>query len=139
MRSPAHGPGPALRCGALLFLLLTAACAHADPDPEVRFTDPAAPVEAIFAAARSEDPSILPMLCRPDGGGDGDVRDVCGMTPDHERWDEFVEWFSTGRITGEAAVRQDRATVPFVFGPDGSRQEEMDLVRIDGRWYLSSF
>jgi hypothetical protein len=107
--------------------------------PTFDFTDPVQVVEALFHAAQSGDDSGLPDLCPPDGSSDGDTRDVCAMTRDAPRWDEFVGWFSTGRVTGEPTVRDDRAVVPFAFGPDGNRPEEMNLVRINGRWYLSSF
>ncbi len=103
------------------------------------FTDPAQVVAAVFHAARTGDASRLPDLCPPEGGNDGDTRQVCRMTPGHEEWSEFVAWFITGRITGAATITEDRATVPFTFGPEGTRAELMNLVRIRGRWYLSSF
>lgn len=124
---------------ALLSLLAVPALAQEREQATIDFTDPAQVVTAIFHAARSGDASALPELCPPEGGNDGDTRNICEMTTNHPEWDEFVSWFATGKLTGEATITDDRATVPFVFGPDGTSSEQMNLVRIDGRWYLSSF
>lgn len=113
----------------------TTAAQEAGPD----FTDPVQVVEAIFEAARTQDPAILPDLCPPDDANDGDTESICNVKRDGELWDRFVEWFAKGEVTGAAAIARDRATVPFRFGPDGMREEEMRLQLIDGRWYLASF
>lgn len=131
-----------MRCSARRILLLTLAatgCAPATPEPPTPFGDPAGVLEAVFEAARSGETDVLRGLCPADGSGDGDVRDICAMTPEDEGWDEFVEWFALGRVTAAPMIRGDHATVRFVFGPGGATPEEMRLIRVEGRWYLSSF
>jgi len=129
---------------ALLSLVLVAAPALArDGQPAypgtVDHSDPVAVTVAIFIAARTLDASDLSGLCDPLGENDGDTRDICQLTPDDGKWDEFVAWFEWGMVSGSATIEGDRATVPLLFGSDGSRSEEMNLINRDGMWYLSSF
>ena len=124
----------------LIFLLLTLlAVPAAAQDTRPDFSDPVQVVEAIFEAARTGDPSILAELCPPDDANDGDTETLCRMTRESEHWEQFVALFSHGEVIGEAVIEMNRATVPFRFGPDGERQEEMRLALNDGRWYLISF
>jgi hypothetical protein len=96
-------------------------------------------VQAIFDAAKNKDIVILTSLCDPKGENDGDTRRICNVAKDSKKLDEFVLWFSKGKVTGKAIIEGDRAMVPFVFGPDGKKKEEMNLIKRDGKWYLYSF
>lgn len=102
-------------------------------------SDPVKVVEQIFAAASSGSASALPGLCDPAGGGDGDVKRVCGSKPGDEKWEEFKTYFAKGKVSGPAAIEGDKAAVKFTFGPDGTKEETMNLKQIDGKWYLDGF
>lgn len=102
-------------------------------------SDPVKVVEQIFAAASSGNAAALPGLCDPAGTGDGDVKSVCGSKPGGEKWDEFKTYFAKGKVDGAAAIEGDKAAVKFLFGPDGTKEETMNLKKIDGKWYLEGF
>lgn len=102
--------------------------------------DPVKMMETIFDAAKTNDFSKLNGLCTPTGEGDRDVKMICNLASEtDEMKKEFVSYFSTGRVLGPATITENEATVRFSFGPDGSREEEMNFVKVDGKWYLSSF
>jgi protein involved in sex pheromone biosynthesis len=102
--------------------------------------DPVKVVEEIFNAAKSNDFSILSGLCDPKGGGDADVKEICDLSSrPKERQDDFKNYFSKGQVIGSAEITGDKAKVKIKFGPDGTKDEEFNLVRIDGKWYISSF
>ena len=103
---------------------------------------PANVVNAIFYAARTQDFQILGELCDPEGKGDGDTRSICDLAFSKEN-EEFVEVFKNGKVSGsttnESNEYGDFAAVPILFGPKGDKKETMNLVKRDGKWYLSSF
>lgn len=101
-------------------------------------SSPTKVTEAVFAAAASGNTDQLKGLCDPTGEGDGDTKDICGLTPTSPKFGEFKEYFAKGKATKET-VTGDAAEVTFLFGPDGTKDETMKLVRRDGKWYLSSF
>ena len=119
--------------------LLAAFALPAAAAEEVDHGDPVAVLDAVFAAARDGDDSALAGLCDPTGDGDGDTKMICGMKADSDDWGEMEKYFAKGKIDGEASIEGDEAAVPFLFGPDGTRDETMNLIRRDGKWYLSSF
>jgi|WetSurSiteA1Bulk_404760.scaffolds.fasta_scaffold103319_2 hypothetical protein len=101
--------------------------------------DPVKVVEAVFEAARTGDYSILPGLCDPTGKNDGDTKAICFIgTLSEEDQAQFAKYFSKGKITNEPEISGDNAKVKIMFGPRGTEDEEFNLVRIDGKWYLSS-
>jgi len=51
----------------------------------------------------------------------------------------FATFFSKGKINGNATIEGDKAQVPILFGPDGTKDETMNLVKKDNKWYLQSF
>ena len=126
---------------ALLAFLVTAPLTTpaSAKKPRVDHEDPVKVLEAVFTAARSKDPSALASLCDPEADNDGDTKRICTLTKDADGWDEFVTYFKKAKVSGEAVIVEDRATVPFTFGPDGTDKEEMRLIRRGDHWYLSSF
>lgn len=109
------------------------------PEPEVDFTDPTSVLQAVFTAAQTENFAVLSGLCDPLGESDDDTAMICAITDDHPDKDMFIEYFATGKVNGDAVINGDRAEVPFLFGPDGDREETMGFVQRDGQWYLSDF
>jgi len=104
----------------------------------VDFSSPTKVTEAVFAAAASGNTDQLKTLCDPSGEGDGDTKDICGLTSTSAKFGEFKEYFAKGKATKET-ISGDDAEVAILFGPDGAKDETMKLVRRDGKWYLSSF
>lgn len=100
---------------------------------------PSGTVQILFDAASSKDFAALGNLCDPKGENDGDTRSICALATDDADAEEFVEYFSKGKISGDAVIEGNKAEVPFLFGPDGKREETMRLVQRDGKWYLSAF
>lgn len=101
-------------------------------------TNPKAVVQAIFDAAKSGNYGNLEQLCPPNDKGDKDVKSICGIASNQERQEEFKKYFAKGAV-GETKEDGEKAAVKFTFGPDGSKEETMNLVKIDGKWYLASF
>jgi hypothetical protein len=102
-------------------------------------SDPAKVVEALFDAARSGRWAQLGGLCDPRGENDGDTRRVCALAQDGADRAEFQQFFRHGRVSGAVAIQGDRARVPILFGPDGSRNETVTLIRRGSLWYLLGF
>jgi len=96
---------------------------------------PEAVINTIFDAARTKDYSKLSTLCDPDA--DNDSRHICDLKDEDK--ESFITYFSKGKVNGSATITGDAATVPVLFGPDGTKAETMNLVMKDGKWYLKSF
>ena len=95
-------------------------------------------VEAVFEAAKTGNFDLLSGLCDPKGENDGDTKDICDLkNQPAERQKLFKEFFSNGRIEGNASIEGDKAKVKIKFGPDGAKDETFNLVQRDGKWYLS--
>lgn len=92
-------------------------------------------VNIIFDAAKSKDYSKLSTLCAPDA--DGDSKRICELSDAMK--EDFVNYFSKGKTNGSSTIDGDKAAVPILFGPDGTKEETMNLVKKDGKWYLQSF
>lgn len=121
----------------LLFAVFAmVACKNGGGDA-VDQTKPEEVVNALFKAAQTSNFDMLKNLCDPKNENDGDTRELCNLT--EERKKEFVEYFKDGKVTGSAVIEGDEASVPFVFGPNGSESEEMKLIKRDGKWYFYSF
>jgi hypothetical protein len=102
-------------------------------------SDPAKVVEFVFAAAAAGKPDGLAGLCDPGGGGDGDVKDICGVKTGDPKWEEFVSYFGKGKVSGPAKIEGETAAVEIMFGPKGDKKETMNLKKLDGKWYLDGF
>ena len=118
------------------------------PPPEQTLEDPQATpdgtVNLLFDLIREERWSELSVLCDPRGENDGDTRSLCALEEDESSRAEAVEYLSASRVTGPAEISETfestMALVPIVIGPEGhQRDERMNLVRRDGRWFLLSF
>ncbi len=115
--------------------LLLASCgggSKSGGDPQAT---PEAVVNTIFDAAKNKDYSKLSTLCADDA--DGDSKSICNLP--EERKESFVEYFSKGKVNGSAQIEGDNAKVNILFGPDGTKEETMNLTKKDGKWYLVSF
>ena len=122
--------------------VIAASCAKEIEDPRsdrVDFADPKSVTAAVFYAAESGRTDHLRGLCDPAGENDEDTRRICAMTPASPDWADFRAQFARAHLNGEPRVSGDRAALHFVFGPDATRSETMELVRRDSRWYLSAF
>ncbi len=104
-------------------------------DVAVDQSDPKKVVQAVFDAAQTKNYALLQNLCAPDC--DSDCKMICQLSAENE--DEFLKYFSKGKITGEAKINGDKADVPFLFGPQGDKEETMRLVKVDGKWFLQSY
>jgi hypothetical protein len=98
-------------------------------------------VQTIFDAAKSGDFAALKDLCDPLGENDSDTQMICDMATDDTNGEEFIQYFAAGKISGDAKIslEGDKAEVAFLFGPDGDREETMELINRDGQWYLFGF
>ncbi len=105
----------------------------------VDFADPGSVVGAVFTAAQTGNFGILPYLCDPRGEADADVADICSINSNHERRDEFIEFFANAEISGEIVIDGYSAFVPFVFGPKKEQTETIELVRRNQLWYLFGY
>jgi hypothetical protein len=70
-----------------------------------------------------------------NGENDDDTQAICDLATDETQRESFVEFFATGKITGDASISPDgaEAEVPFLFGPDADREETMKLINRDGQ------
>ncbi len=105
----------------------------------VDFADPASVVQAVFAAAQTQEYGLLSSLCDPLGEHDGDMDLICAMNADHPDQESFVAFFANARITDEPVIDGDQAQVPVLVGPDGDEEETMRLIQREGKWYLLGF
>jgi hypothetical protein len=112
-------------------------------------SDPKLVLEEIFRAANERDYSNLAKLCPPDQSNDGDTQKyICDIATgtDAEKT-EFLTYFKGAKITGEVEYFTDSsgketAKVAFWFnhpGGESRSNETMNMVKIGGKWYLSSF
>jgi hypothetical protein len=102
--------------------------------------DPVKVVQKIFDAAKYSNYAVLSGLCDPTGSGDGDTKAICNVSAlPKQAQEEFKKYFQNGQTVGRAEINGNSAKVKIKFGPDGERDEEMNLRNIDGKWYLSSF
>lgn len=101
--------------------------------------DPTAVLQAVFDAAAVGDFAALQTLCDPQGENDGDTQMICDAATDTANRNDIVEFFANGKINGQAQISGNKAQVPFLFGPDGQKEETMELINRNGQWYLFSF
>lgn len=147
-----------------LFMLFLSACASATPEPTATPIPPTATpipptatpaptptpnphdtpegvVNVVFTAARTNDFESLGGLCDPTGKNDQDTQKICDLATDPEFRDRFIEFFVFGKVTGDAQITDDGnlAEVPVLMGRDGKDEEQIKLIKRDGKWYLFSF
>jgi hypothetical protein len=101
---------------------------------------PAGVANMIFNAAKSGDYSKLKNLCDASLEPDTDSKKVCEVPDGDEKLKtSFKEYFSKGKVVGEATIEGDDAKVNILFGPDGTKEETFNMKKKDGKWYLMSF
>lgn len=97
-------------------------------------------VNQIFEAAKTGNYESLLTLCDPNGEGDGDVKRICSVyLSSKEDKDEFNSYFKFGQVLGKAVIAGNEAMIQIKFGPQGNKDETMNLLQRDGKWYLRSF
>lgn len=99
--------------------------------------DPADVVRTIIKAAKTENYSSLSGICAADA--DGDSKDICNLENLVDRQEEFKEYFAKAKVVGDAEVNGNEAAVKIMFGPDGDKEETMNLVKEGKKWKLLSF
>ncbi len=103
-------------------------------------TTPTGVANMVFDAAKSGDYSKLKSLCDDSLEPDGDSKKVCGVADGDDEYKKmFKEYFSKGKVVGEATIEGDDAKVNILFGPDGTKEETFNMKKKDGKWYLMSF
>ncbi|MFT5778727.1 MAG: hypothetical protein ACI837_001683 [Crocinitomicaceae bacterium] len=133
----------------LFICCLVISIASAQPKSENFQSDPKRVLEEVFRAASEQDYSNLGKLCPPDRTNDGDTqRYICNIAAASEEGiTEFLSYFENARFTGEITYSTSSdgtkmAKVPFWFnhpGGESRSNETMNMVEIEGKWYLSSF
>ncbi len=135
----------------LATMLLTFCFAHAQSDPNA---SPQSVMNTIFEAAKTGEVGVLRFLLPPYDNVrgeipcDGDCKALCN--PGNERMREelghnyidmkdFRAAFSRAKIIGSPVITGNTATVNFVFGANLELNETMNMKKINGKWYLSSF
>ena len=122
------------------FIIATALILSAGITTAQSESTPEATLQKVFDVAVSLEFTELARICDPMGEGDGDTQNICTIaTASEDQQAEFVEYFATGKIVGEPIIDGLTAKVNFTFGPDGDREETMNMVNRRGVWYLSSF
>lgn len=53
--------------------------------------------------------------------------------------EEFVRYFAKSQLKNEPVIDGEKATVDILFGPDGDKEETLEMVKKNGKWYLLSF
>jgi len=110
----------------------------ADEERSNTQSDPVDLVRAIFKAARSGDYSGVSGICADDA--DKDSKMICEIESQSEETQQmFKEEFSKGKVTGDAEINDNQASVKIMFGPNGDKEETMMLTKKGKKWYLSSF
>ena len=112
-------------------------------------SSPESVMEEVFRAANSKDFSKLHLLCPSDKSNDGDTQQfICDVATSSDKTkEEYVSYFKDARINGEITYGENvvgvrTAAVPFWFnhpGGESRSNETMNLIEIEGKWYLSSF
>lgn len=117
-------------------------------------SSPESVMNTIFKAAQTGEVGILKFLLPPydDQRGeipcDVDCKALCNpgnesmkeeLRHNYVSHSDFKEYFSKAKIIGNPSITGDEAKVNFVFGPNLERNETMNMQRINGKWYLSSF
>ncbi len=105
-------------------------------------------VNLLFESARQQNSSGFKNLCHPDADNDGDVQRICDLNPESPDYAFTMRCLATGRITGPTRYHREKsklvAGVPISFDTrvcrsDRLREETMDLIQIEERWYLLGF
>ena len=114
--------------------IVITACNSKPSDPQ---SNPKALAEAIFNAAQSGSYSSLPALI--DADADGDSKRIALAASDAATAQGFQQYFAKGKVNGEPVINGVKASVNIFFGPDGNKEETLEMVKRDGKWYLQSF
>ncbi|MBO9633286.1 MAG: hypothetical protein J7578_09220 [Chitinophagaceae bacterium] len=109
-------------------------CSGKGGDPQA---DPKALAEAIFDAARSGNFQSLSGFI--DADADGDSKRIGQVATDASVQEDFKKYFAKGKVSGDPVIDGEKASVKILFGPDGTKEETFEMVKIGGKWFLHSF
>jgi hypothetical protein len=118
----------------IMTAIVITACSSKPTDVQA---DPRSVAEAIFDAAQSGNCEGLAILV--DTEADGDSKRIAQVATDKSMQEDFKKYFAKGKVAADPVITGDKASVNILFGPDGSKEETFEMVRKDGKWYLSSF
>lgn len=121
----------------IVWIMTAAIMAACGGKPKDVQTDPRLVAEAIFDAAKSGNCQGLAALV--DTEADSDSKRIAQASTDKTMQEDFQKYFSKGKVSADPVISGDKASVNILFGPDGSREETFEMVRKDGKWYLTSF
>lgn len=121
--------------------LLNSGCQNSESSPKrvIDQTTPDGALQLVFETVQKEKYEALASFCDPKGENDKDTRKICESGLTEEGRVEVFRYFARAKVNGEPEIKEDRAKVPFLYGPDGETEEEMYLVQRDGKWYLLKF
>ncbi len=103
-------------------------------------TSPKWVAEQVFNAARTGEVAILGTLCDPVGELDFNMQRLCRVPEfDKVKKEDFMNYFKTGSVLGDPLIVGNLASVKVKFGQDGTREETFEMIKRDGKWYLSRF
>jgi hypothetical protein len=117
-------------------------------------SSPEAVMNTIFQVARSGEVGVLKFLLPPANEQtgeipcDGDCKALCNpgnesmkkeLGNNYMSLEDFKRMFTDGKIVGSPDIEGNSAKLNFVFGPGGGKKETMNMQKIGGKWYLSSF
>lgn len=103
-------------------------------------SDPKWVMSQVFKAAKSNNMGLISNLCDPLGQGNADAKSLCELSaapPNIKQ--EFINNFKLGQVVGKPVILGDKATVTFMWGPQGNKPKTMKMVNRKGKWYLSSY
>ena len=118
-------------------LILLVACNNKAAKSGDAQASPKAVAEAIFDAAKNGKTGDLAALI--DSEADSDSKMIAQAATDKSIEESFIKHFSKGKVAGEVTIDGDKASVPILFGPDGTKEETFQMVQKSGKWYLVSF
>ena len=101
-------------------------------------SSPHALTESLFAIARQGNLAELAGLAAPAAASLA-AQDMAALAEaDVKEQLEFKTAFGAGKIIGEK-IHGDKAMVEIRLGPEGDRAERLNLVKVEGKWYLQDF
>ena len=120
------------------FVLLAFQACGAEAAVKADQSSPKALAESIFTAARSGKFAGLEGIAATSASAES--KDLAGVgKAEAKKQESFREHFAKAKVNGEAKVEGDKAQVPVMCGPDGTKAQTLKMVKVNGVWYLEGF